>query len=237
MKPSYQRRQHVAVFGVIVIVGSVQVGRHHRDIIRTVLPVQEFAIFQSADLRQGICLVRLLQFSCQQTTLRHRLRSHAGIDTTASQELQLLASILPCRVDDVHLQNHVVVHEVRQCILISDDTAYFCCCKEHIFRFLLLKEFLHRLLPAQVQFLVRAGDNIRISLPPQLTHYSTSHHSTVACYIYFRVFQHFNSNFLKSRHIYYIVYISMGMIRSSLVLISIRSRSAQVTIRWHLGGA
>ena len=47
METADQCRKHVAVFGMVIVIGTIQVGRHHADIVRAILPVQELAIFQS----------------------------------------------------------------------------------------------------------------------------------------------------------------------------------------------
>lgn len=187
----YQGRQHVAMFRVIVVVRSIQVCRHHADVVRPVLPVQELTVLQPADFRQRIRLVRLLQFRRQQAALLHRLRSHARIDARRSQELQLPAAVLPCRVYHVHFQYHVLVHEVRQRLLVGHDASHFRCGQEHIFRPFLCEELLHLVLSCQVQFLVRTCHDVRISLPLQFPYDGRSHHSPVSGHIYFRCLFHY----------------------------------------------
>ena len=81
MEAPYQGGQYVAVRGVVVVVGAIQVGGHHADVVRSVLPVQELAIFQSRDFGQRIRLVGFLQFRGQQAAFLHGLGSHARVDT------------------------------------------------------------------------------------------------------------------------------------------------------------
>ena len=88
---------------VVVVVRTIEVVWHYRDIIRTILAVEKLAVLQSGDLRQGVGLVGFLQLTREQTTLSHWLWSQTRIDATRAQEQQLLAAVLPCRVDDVHL--------------------------------------------------------------------------------------------------------------------------------------
>lgn len=44
-----QGREHMAVLWMIVVVGTIEVG-HHGDIVGTVLAIQKFAIFKTANL-------------------------------------------------------------------------------------------------------------------------------------------------------------------------------------------
>ena len=108
---------------VIVVVGAIEVGGHDADVVGAILAVQELAVLQTGDLSQCIGLVGLFQFTGQQAVFLHRLRSHAGVDAGGAEEFQLLAAVLPCRVDGIHLQCHVVIHEIGQCFLICHDAT------------------------------------------------------------------------------------------------------------------
>ena len=90
---TYHGGQHMAVLQVEVIVGSIQVGRHHRYVVRAVLQVEAFAHFQSGNLGNGIRFVGIFQRRCQQHFLFHRLRSFTRIDAGTAQEEQLLYSV------------------------------------------------------------------------------------------------------------------------------------------------
>ena len=175
---------------MIVVVGSVQVRRHNADIVGSVLSVQELTVFQSGNLRQCISLVGLLQFRSQQAALLHRLRCHTGINAATAQKHQLLTVVLPCGMDHIHLQDHVFIHEIRQSFAVRHDAAYFCCCQKYIIRLFLCEKFLYRILSAQIQFLMGAGDNVLISVSLQCSTDGTSYHASVSRYIYFSVFFH-----------------------------------------------
>lgn len=185
-----QRRKHVAVRRVVVVVRSVEVRRHHADIVRTVLAVQELAILQTRDLGQGISLVGLLQLRSQQARLLHRLGRHARVDARRAEELQLFAAVLPGSVDDVHLEDHVVVHEVGQGALVGLDTADLRRGKEDVFGTLLGKETLDGLLTRQIQLLVRTGNDVRVALTLQFANDGRTYHSTVSGHIDFCILLH-----------------------------------------------
>ena len=71
----------MTVLWMIVIVRTIEISGHHADIISAILTVEELAVFQPANLSEGIGLVGLLQLACQQAALWHWLGSHARVDT------------------------------------------------------------------------------------------------------------------------------------------------------------
>ena len=174
----------MGVLGVIIVVRAIEVGGHDGDIVGTVLAIQELAILETGDLGEGVGLVGLLEFAGEQATLGHGLWSHAGVDAAGAQELEFLAAVLPCSVYDVHLQNHVVIHEIGKGGLVSDDAAYLGSSEEHVLGALLGEEGLNGILAGEVKFLVGAGDNIGIALALELANYRATHHAPVACHIY-----------------------------------------------------
>ena len=93
-------------------------------------------------------------------------------------------------MDHIHLQDHIFIHEIRQCFAVRNDASYLRCCQEYIIRLFLCEKFLYRILSAQIQFLMGAGDDVRISVSLQCSADGTSHHSSVSCYVYFCVFFH-----------------------------------------------
>ena len=191
VEPADEGRQHVAVLGMVVVVGPVEVGGHHGDVVGAVLAVEELAILEAADLRQGISFVGLLQRAGEQAALGHGLGSHAGVDAAGAQEFELSATILPSGMDDVHLQNHVVVHEVGQRALVGHDAAHLGGCQEHVLGTLLCEEGLHLVLTGEVQLPVRAGDDIGVALPLQFADNGTSHHAPVSGYVNLTVLFHY----------------------------------------------
>ena len=192
MEAADQCGNHMAVGRVVVIVGAVQVRGHDRDIVRAVLAVQELAVFETADFGEGVSLVRLFQFGSQQAAFLHRLRSHARIDAGRAEELQLLAAVLPGRVDDVHLERHVEPHEIGQRLLIGDDAADLGRGKEYVLGLFLGKELFDIFLTAEVKLLVGAGDDIVVALALQLTHDGAAHHAAVPGNVDFCIFVHHN---------------------------------------------
>ena len=93
-------------------------------------------------------------------------------------------------MDHIHFQDHVVVHKVRQSVLVGHNAAHLGGCQKHILRLFLRKEFFHLVLTAQVQLFVGAGDNIGVALALQLTHNGAAHHAAMARYINFCILFH-----------------------------------------------
>ena len=180
----------MAVGGVVVVVGTVQVRRHDADVVGAVLAVEVLAVFQAGDLGQGVGLVGLFQRRGQQAAFRHGLGRQAGINAGAAQKFQLFAAVLPGRVDDVHLQNHVVVHEIGLGLVVGHDAAHLGRGQKDVFRLFGGEEGFHRVLAAEVQLFVGAGDDVLVALALQLPHDGRAHHAAVAGHIDLCVFVH-----------------------------------------------
>ena len=175
---------------MVVVVGAVQVGGHDRNEVGAVLPVEELAVFQAADLRKGVGLVGFFQLTGQKAGLCHGLGRHAGIDAGGAKEQQLLAAVLPRAVYDVHLQHHIVVHEVGQSGFVGHNPADFRRSQHHIVRPFLREKGLHRLLTHQVQLLMRAGQEIGIALTRQFPADCRPDHPAMAGHVDFPVLVH-----------------------------------------------
>ena len=185
MEAPDQRGQHMAVLGMVVVVGAVQVGGHHTDEIGAVLPVEELTVFQPGDFRQGVGLVGFLQSARQQAVLLHGLRRHARIDAAAPQKLQLFAVVLPGRMDHIHFQYHVLIHEIGQSRLVGLNAPHLGRRQKDIFRLFHGKKPFDGLLPRQVQLPVGPKQQIVIPLPLQFTDNRRTHHAAVAGDVYF----------------------------------------------------
>ena len=149
---------------MVVIVRPIEVGGHHGDVVRAILAVEELAILETRDLGEGIGLVGLLEFGGEQAALGHGLWRHAGLDARGSKELELAAAILPSGMDDVHLEDHVVVHEIGKGGLVSDDAAYLGSSEEHVLGLLLGEEGLNGILAGEVELRMRSQHQVVITL-------------------------------------------------------------------------
>lgn len=75
-----QGRDDVAVLGVIVVSGAVEVGRHDASEAGSVLAVVAFAHLDPGDLGDGVRFVGRFERSGEQRFLAHRLRSEFRVD-------------------------------------------------------------------------------------------------------------------------------------------------------------
>ena len=174
----------MAVLGVIIVVRAIEISRHDGDIVGAVLTIEKLAILETGDLGEGVGLVGLLELAGEQAALGHGLWRHAGVDARGAKELELLAAVLPSGMNDVHLQNHVVIHEIGKGGLVSDNAAYLSSSEEHVLGLLLGEEGLNGLLAGEVKLLVGTGDDIGVALALELANDGGAHHATVTGNVY-----------------------------------------------------
>lgn len=105
--------QHVAVLQVEVVIGAVQVRRHHGDVVGAVLEVEALAHFQACDFGDGVGLVGVFQRGGEQGALLHGLGCLSRIDAGAPQEEELGYAVPETFPDDVLLDLEVAEDKVR----------------------------------------------------------------------------------------------------------------------------
>ena len=69
--------------------------------------------------------------------------------------------------------------------LVGHDAPHFGRCQEHVFGPFFGEELFYRILPAQIQFLMSSGDDIRITLPLQFAKDGRAYHAPVPGHVYF----------------------------------------------------
>jgi len=111
MEPADERRQHMRIFRVVIVVGAVQVRGHHGNEVGAVLPVITFAHDNARDFCKGIGFVGGLQIPGKQVLLFHGLGAELRVDAGRSEEQQLLGAEFPRGVYHVHLHLHVTEDE------------------------------------------------------------------------------------------------------------------------------
>ena len=168
-----------------IIIGAIQVGGHHSDIVGSVLQVVTFAHLQACYFRNGIFLVGIFQRRRQQTILRHRLRCILGIDTGRAQKQQSLHAVLIGLANHVALHHHVLHDEVSTIQAVGHDSTHKGSCQHHRIRLLLIKELAYGHLVCQIQFLVTSAHQVCITSLQQVIPNSGAHKSVMPRYIYF----------------------------------------------------
>ena len=104
MKPTNQGSHHMAIRGVVVITGPIEIGGHQADRIKAVLLPQGLTQLDPSNLGNRVPLVGGLQGSFKESLLLDWLLSKFGINATASQEQQAWRS------------NRLKATDVRNCL-------------------------------------------------------------------------------------------------------------------------
>jgi hypothetical protein len=159
-----QRRDDVAVLRVIVVARAVQIGRHRRQILRAVLAVVAPAHFDPGDLGQRVRAVGRLQGPGQQAVFAHRLRRELGIDAARTEEHEARDAVTPGRMDHVGLDDQVVADEFGRIAVVGDDAAHLRRSEEHVLRFFGGEEGVGGCRVGQIEFRVRAAQDVRAAL-------------------------------------------------------------------------
>ena len=97
-------REHVRVLEVEVVVRTIEIGRHHSDVVGAVLEIERLTHLQTCNLGNGVWLVGVFERRSQQTILWHRLWGFTWIDAGGTEEEEFLHAMLPC------LANHVLLN-------------------------------------------------------------------------------------------------------------------------------
>ncbi len=135
-----------------VVVDPEQIRRHRRDEVLAVLPSVHLAQFQAGNLGNGVAFVCRLERCGQQTVLRDRLGRKLRIDTRASQEQELLDTVLGGRVNHVGCEYQILVEKIGLARGVRMDSSHSCCRVEHVIDFLFLEESVHGSLIEEVEF-------------------------------------------------------------------------------------
>ena len=185
---AYHGGEHVAAFQVEVVVGTVKVGGHHGNVVRTVLQIEAFAHFQSGYFGDGVWLVGVFQRRSEECVFLHRLFGITGIDAGTAQEEKLFHSVAEAFADDVLLYLQVLVDEIGTVDTVGHNATHKGGGKEYIFRLLLVKEAAYGNSVEQVEFCVGLADEMGVSFLLKVFPDGRTYQSSVACYIYFGIF-------------------------------------------------
>ena len=173
----------VGVFQVEVVVGAIEIGGHHGNVVGAVLQVVALAHLEAGNLGDGVLLVGVLQRAGQEAVLLHGLGRVLGIDTGAAQKEQLLDAMGIGLGDDVALDLHVHHDEVGTVEHVGHDAAHKGCGQHHCIGLLLVEEGLDSILVGQVQLFVTSANEIRVAPLLEVVPYGRTYKAVVACHI------------------------------------------------------
>ena len=81
---THHGRHHMAVFKMEVVIGAVEVRRHHSEIVGAVLQVVAFAHLEARNFCNGVFLVGVLKFAREESVFFHGLRSILRVDASGT---------------------------------------------------------------------------------------------------------------------------------------------------------
>ena len=165
-----ERWQHVRILGIIVVAGTVQVGRHRGEVACAVLPVVRPAHFDAGNLGQRIGAIRCLQRAGQQVLFAYRLRTITRVNARRSEKQQPLYAGTPRLMDNIGLNRKIDFNELGRVRVVGNDTADFPRGEEYTIRALVGKKLTRCMLVGQIEFSVRASDQIRVTAALQAAH-------------------------------------------------------------------
>ena len=185
---AHHRRHHVGVLQVEVVVGAVEVGRHHGYVVGAVLEVVTFAHFQAGNLCNRVFLVGVLQRGGQKAVFLHRLRGVLRVDAGGAEEEEFLHSVGVGLADDVALNFHIHHYEVRPVEAVGHYSADERGCEHYGIRSFFIEELLHRILVCEIQFLVVAAYEIIVAPAFEIVPDGGAYEAVVAGYVDFAFF-------------------------------------------------
>jgi hypothetical protein len=153
----------MAVFGIVIIPGAVEVGGHEADVVTAVLMTVGVAEFDARDFGQSIGLVRRLQGTGQQSLFDDRLRGHFGVNTGRTQKQKLGHSVAVRGLDQVGLDHEVIVEKLGAVGVVGVDTPHLCRSDHHIIGTMPLKVSLDGCLVARIQFAAARAEQAGIT--------------------------------------------------------------------------
>ena len=183
---THHGRHHVRVLQVEIVVGAVEVGGHHGNVVGAVLQVIALAHLQAGNLGNGVLLIGVLQRAGEEAVLLHGLGRVLGVDARAAQEEQLLYTMGIGLGDDVALDLHVHHDEVGTVEHVGHDAAHKGSCQNYSIRLFFIKEGLDGILVGQVQLLVATANQIGVAPLFEVIPNSRTHKAIVACNVYLR---------------------------------------------------
>ena len=183
-----QRRQHMAVGGVIVVARAIQVGgqlhrrrlRLQADGIKAVLPAQRLTQLDAGDLGDRIPLIGGLQGPGEQRFLANRLLGELGVDAAAAQKQQAPHAAAPGRFNHVGLDLEVIEQKISRMSVVGLNAAHLGGRQHHHRGLVLLEPALHGRAVFQIQLGATGREQVAVAGPLQRPADGAARHAAVA---------------------------------------------------------
>ena len=180
LKLAEQGGHHVRAFQVVVVVGTVEVGGHHRDEVAAVLVAVGLAHLHARDFGNGVGLVGVLQRAGEDVFFADGLRGQLGVDARRAQVQQLAHAATVAFVQHVGLNHDVFIDEIGPQGIIGVDAAHLGGGQQHVFGPVFGKKAGHGGLVGQVELGRGAGDEVGVAPARELAQQCRAHHAPVA---------------------------------------------------------
>ena len=180
----------MTVLQMEIIIRTIKVGRHHGNIVRTILQIEALTHLQTRNLGNGIRFVRIFQRRSQQSVLFHWLCDITGIDTGTAQKKQLLYIMAKTLPYHILLNLKVLIDKISTILQISHNSTDMRSGKDNSIRQFFIKELFYGHTIKKVQLFMRTSYTICVTTTLQIIPDSRTHQAMVSCYIDFRIFIH-----------------------------------------------
>ncbi len=153
---------------VVVVAGTIEIGRHGGEIAGSVLAVVAPAHLDARDLGERVGAVGRFKRPGEKRGFGHGLRGELGIDAGGAEEEQTLDAVPVAGVDDVGLQNEVVADEVGGVGVVGENAADLRGREEDVLRLFGREELVDCLGVEQVELGTGAGEDVGVAEARQL---------------------------------------------------------------------
>ena len=111
-------------------------------------------------MTKSIPTIRQSLYECRCQRNSRILRVYAG----TSQKEQFINLVLIRRMNNVGLDGNILIDKLRRINLVAPDASDSGGCQKYILRLLRPKKFFYLVLPYQVKFGMRSGDDIGVTI-------------------------------------------------------------------------
>ena len=173
-----------------VVVGAIQVGRHHGQVIGTVLQVEALAHLQADDFRQGIRFIGIFERPRQQIFFLDGLRTIAGIDACRAQDQHFLHPVAESLADDILLYLQIFVYKIGAIGVVGHNPAHMSGGQDDIIGAFFVEKAFHGDPVEQVELGMRAPHQRGVAFDPQVVPNGRAYQPPMAGDIDFRILFH-----------------------------------------------
>lgn len=155
-------RNDVTVGQIVAVAGTIEVGRHDRQELRTVLAIKRPAHFDSGNLGYGVGPIGRLQRTGKKVIFLHGLRTVAWVDAGRAEEQQPLDTMPVRRLNNVVLDGKIDGDEIGRVGIIGVYAPNLGGSEKNVFWFFRREKSLDRSLVGEVEFGVCAGNDVGV---------------------------------------------------------------------------